>query len=158
MSSSVVCSLSLVVWSLSSVDCSLSSVNIFKHHLLWNRWADWSQISCGASMGWGNESLFARARSDDQTGRHAYIRLKPFKHLLLLNQWADCMKHGTLVCSTGDSSKAYFVPMMTLEWPRPILGQGQIYSHRLLYGKKSKTCIFQKLLQPVTWKLVDAVS
>ena len=35
------------------------SVNIFKRLLLQNRWADWSQISCGASMRRGNESLFA---------------------------------------------------------------------------------------------------
>ena len=30
-------------------------VNIFKH--LWNHWADWSQISCGASLGWGDETV-----------------------------------------------------------------------------------------------------
>ena len=33
-------------------------VNIFKHLLLRSHWADWSQISYGASLGWGNESLF----------------------------------------------------------------------------------------------------
>ena len=49
------------------------SVNIFKRLLLQNRWADWSQISCGASMGWGNESLFPGSRSHDQDGRHAHI-------------------------------------------------------------------------------------
>ena len=27
-------------------------VKIFKHLLLWSHWADWSQISYGASMGW----------------------------------------------------------------------------------------------------------
>ena len=32
-------------------------VNIFKH-LLRNYWAYWSKISYGASLGWGNESLF----------------------------------------------------------------------------------------------------
>ena len=26
-------------------------VRVFKHLLLWNHWADWSQISYGASMG-----------------------------------------------------------------------------------------------------------
>ena len=47
-----------------------------------------------------------------------------------------------LVCSFGDLSQSLFVQMMTLGWPRPILGQGQICSHRLLYGQKSKPCIF----------------
>ena len=45
---------------------------------------------------------------------------------------------------------------MTLEWPWPILRQGQIWLLRLFYGKKWKQLIFQKLLQPVTWKLVGA--
>ena len=33
------------------------SVNIFKRLLLWNRWANFAQISYGASLGWGNEKL-----------------------------------------------------------------------------------------------------
>ena len=41
-----------------------------------------------------------------------------------------------LVCSIvyGNSTKA--VQIMTLGWPWPILRQGQIWSHRLLYGRK----------------------
>ena len=34
-------------------------VNNFKHLLLQNRWADQSQILCGASLGRGNDILFA---------------------------------------------------------------------------------------------------
>ena len=45
---------------------------------------------------------------------------------------------------------------MTLEWPWPILRQGQIWSLMLFYGKKWNQWIFQKLLQPVTWKVVGA--
>ena len=41
--------------------CVYMCVNIFKHVLLWNHWADWSQISCGASLGWGNESLLKKS-------------------------------------------------------------------------------------------------
>ena len=44
---------------------------------------------------------------------------------------------------------------MTFEWPWPILRQGQIWLLMVFYGKKWKQWIFQKLLQPVTWKLVD---
>ena len=56
----VVCRLSSVVHRPSSVVCSMSSVNIFKHLLFWNHWADWNEISCGACMGSGNKSLFVR--------------------------------------------------------------------------------------------------
>ena len=67
-----------LLWSLSvrrpSVRPSIRpSVNIFKRLLLWNRWANFAQISYGASLGWGNEKLLKWSRSVDQDGRHAYI-------------------------------------------------------------------------------------
>ena len=64
-------------------------VHNFKHLLLRNRWADQSQILCGASLGRGNEILFAASGSHDQDGRHAHIWSKPFKNLLLQNRRAD---------------------------------------------------------------------
>ena len=51
-----------------------------------------------------------------------------------------------LVCSIGYSSTTNFVQVMTLGWPWPILRQGQIWSLMLLYGRKVKQWIFQKLL------------
>ena len=45
---------------------------IFKD-LLKNRLAYESQISYGASMGWGNERLFAGSGSHDQDGCHSHI-------------------------------------------------------------------------------------
>ena len=48
------------------------SSTIFKD-LLQNRLAYQSQISYGASVGWGNESLFAGSGSHDQDGHHAHI-------------------------------------------------------------------------------------
>ena len=48
-------------------------VNNFKHLLLQNRWADQSQILCGASLGRGNDILFTASGSHDQDGRHAHI-------------------------------------------------------------------------------------
>ena len=47
-------------------------VNNFKH-LLRNRLADQSQILCGASLGRGNNILFAASGSHDQDGHHAHI-------------------------------------------------------------------------------------
>ena len=50
-----------------------SVVNNFKLLLLWNRLANQNQILCGASLGRGNESLFAASESHNQDGRHAHI-------------------------------------------------------------------------------------
>ena len=52
-----------------------------------------------------------------------------------------------LICNIEYLSTAKYVQMMTLGWPWPILlGQGQFLSLMLLYGKKVKQWIFQKLL------------
>ena len=56
-----------------------------------------------------------------------------------------------LVCSIGCWSTTKFVQMMTLRWPWPILRHGQIWSLMLLYGKKIKLWIFQKLLSSMIW-------
>ena len=50
-----------------------SSSTMLKPLLLRNRSADQSQILCGASLGKGNEILFAAFGSHDQDGRHAHI-------------------------------------------------------------------------------------
>ena len=50
-----------------------ASFTMLKHLLLRNRLADQSQILCGASLGRGNEFLFAASGSHDQDGRHAHI-------------------------------------------------------------------------------------
>ena len=64
-----------------------------------------------------------------------------------------------LVCSIVYGSTTNVVQIMTLGWPWLILRQGQIWSHRLLYGKKWKLFIFfLKLLQPWVSKLLEAFS
>ena len=49
------------------------SSTMLKDLLLRNRFANQSQILCGASMGRGNDILFAASGSHDQDGRHANI-------------------------------------------------------------------------------------
>ena len=49
------------------------------------------------------------------------------------------------------SSTTKFVQIMTLGWPWSILQQEQIWSLMLLYGKKVKQWIFQKLLLSMIW-------
>ena len=55
------------------------SSTMHKHLLLRNRWADQSQILCGASLGRGNENFFAASGSHDQDGRHAHYGKNPSK-------------------------------------------------------------------------------
>ena len=50
-----------------------ASFTMLKDLLLRNRWADQSQILCGASLGRGNDILFAASGSHDRDGRHAFI-------------------------------------------------------------------------------------
>ena len=47
-----------------------------------------------------------------------------------------------LVCSIVYAGATKIVQSMTLGWSWPILGQGQIWSHRLLYGNKRKLLFF----------------
>ena len=70
-----------------------------------------------------------------------------------IDQWP-----WNLVCSIMYGSTTKLIQIMTLGWPWPILHQGQIWSHRLLYGKKWKLFIFWKLLQPKVAKLIEAFS
>ena len=56
-----------------SVRPSASSFTILKDLLLRNRLANQSQILCGASLGRGNDILFAASGSHDQDGCHAHI-------------------------------------------------------------------------------------
>ena len=49
-----------------------------------------------------------------------------------------------LVCSIMYASTTKVVQIMTLGWPWPILRWGQIWSHRLLYGRKRELSFFDK--------------
>ena len=49
------------------------NIENFKQLLLWSHLANVAQISCGASLGQGDERLLRRSRSIDQAGCHAHI-------------------------------------------------------------------------------------
>ena len=124
--------------------CRPRSLNIFSSETA----RPISQISYGASMGWGNESLFKRPRSHDQDSSHAHIwqNLKKSFSPEPKGWW-----HWNLVCSIGCLNTTKFVQMMNLGWPWPILQQGQMCSLKRLYGKKVKQWIFQKPLSSMVW-------
>ena len=56
-----------------SVRASAASSTMLKNLFLRNRFANQSQILCGASLDRGNDILFAASGSHDQDGRHAHI-------------------------------------------------------------------------------------
>ena len=82
------------------------SSTMLKHLLLRNRLTDQSQILCGASLGKGNDILFAASGSHDQDGRHAHIWSKPFNNLLLQNRRADF--HETWYVASGTPAHHIF--------------------------------------------------
>ena len=59
--------------------CVHPSINIFKQLLFWSCWANFAQISYGASLGWGNERLLTKMAAMPIYG-------KTFKNLLLQNR------------------------------------------------------------------------
>ena len=84
------------------------------------------------------------------------IHCKNLKHLLR-NQKADDLE--TWYAASGVRVLPYLFkwwPWVDRDWP--ILRQGQIWSLMLFHGKKLKQWIFQKLLQSMISKLVDAVN
>ena len=60
-----------------------------------------------------------------------------------------------LVCSIVYASTTKVVQIMTLGWPWLILCQGQIWSQRLLYGKKWQLLIFLETIAALGLKLLE---
>ena len=119
----------------------VTQIQHFKFLFLTNCLADWNQILCGAAMGWG---LIDCANGPGYMTSMAAMSIygknfKKYSSLETKGWWP-----WKLVCSIWYSSSTKFVQMMTLGWP--ILRQSQIWSRMLLYGKKVKQWIFQKLL------------
>ena len=119
--------------------------NIFKLLFLNNHLADWSQILCGVSSGWGNESLFKLFRSHDTRWPPCPYMVQSFKNLLLWNLKANDLETWYAASHTRVHATR-FVHKMPQGWPWPILRQDQIWSCMLLCSKKIKQWIFQKLL------------
>ena len=63
----------LIIICMSPIHLYGKIVENFKRLLLWSRWANVAKISCGASLGWGNEILLKWSRSNDKDDRHAHI-------------------------------------------------------------------------------------
>ena len=75
------------------------SVNIFKWLLLWSRWANFAQISYGASLGWGNEKIAKMVTVRWPRWPPCPYMVKTFKNLLLQNR--ACLMAESLHISSG---------------------------------------------------------
>ena len=120
----------------------------FKHLLLRNHWADWSQIAYGVSIWDGGTKVYS-----NDPGHMTKMATMPIygRNIKKSSSESKSRWPWNFVCSIGCSSTTKFIQMMTLGWPWPILRQGQIWSLMLLYGKKVKQSIFQKVLSSMVW-------
>ena len=69
-----------------------------------------------------------------------------------IDQWP-----WNFVCSIVYASSTKVVQIMTLGWPWHILSQGQIWSHRLLYGKKWIFFIFLETVAALGLKVAWSI-
>ena len=142
----------VILWPWSKV----TQISKLKLVFLKNSWIIWNQTSYESLRENRIENFYKWVGSHDQHGCHARIygkNLKKSSSPEQIDPWP-----WNLVCSIMYGSTTKIVQIMTLGWPWPILRQGQIWSHRLLYGKKWKLFIFWKLLQPWVSKLLEAFS
>ena len=61
------------------------------------------------------------------------------------------------VCSIVYARATKVFQIMTLGWPWPTLRQGQIWSHRLLYGKKSENYYFLETIAALGLKVAWSI-
>ena len=108
-------------------------------------WVIWNQSSYESLRDIGDENLYKWVGSHNQYGAMPIYgkNLKKSSSPEPIDRWP-----WTLVYSMVYASTTKVVQIMTLGWPWLSLHQGQIWSHRLLYGKKWKLFFFWKLLQP----------
>ena len=147
----------VILWPWSKV----TLISKFKLVFLKNRWAIWNQ----SSLRFQSSNLFF-SKTVGQFGTK--VHMKAWRRIdmkINTNELGHMTKMATmpiygknlkkssspepidqwpwnLVCSIVYVSTTKIVQIISLGWPWPILRQGQIWSHRLLYGKKWKLFIF----------------
>ena len=141
----------VVLWPWSKV----TQISKLKLVFLKNSWAIWNQSSYET---WGRMGMKIYTNELGHMTNMAAMpiygkNLKKSSSPEPIDWWP-----WNLVCSIVYGSTTKIVQIMTLGWPWPILCQGQIWSHRLLYCKKWKLFIYWKLLQPWVSQLLVAFS
>ena len=125
----------VILWPWSKV----TQISKLKLVLLKNSRAIWIQSSYESLRGNRNENLYKWVgHMTNMAAMPIYSKnLKKSSSPEPIDRWP-----WNLVCSIVYGSSTKIVQIMTLGWPWPILRQGQIWSHRLLYGKKWKLLFF----------------
>ena len=99
------------------------NVQNFKRLLLWSLWANFAQISCGASLSWGNERLLKWSRLVDPRWLPCPYMVKTFKNFLLHNR--GCLGAESLHKPSGTGGILTFDQKLfwleILRWPSSCL-------------------------------------
>ena len=117
------------------------SVNIFKRLPLWNRWANFSQISYGASLGWGELKIAKMVAVHwPRWPPHPYM-VKTFKNLLLQN-W-ECLGAEPLQESSGMGGLPKLLKELSYVDIWPFYGKVKFASQCICMGKTFKNLLLQ---------------
>ena len=150
--------------------CSLRSQSCLKHLAKWVNEVEWVSKVKVILWPWSKNLFFSKTVGRFGTKVHmkAWRRIGMKKYTNELGHmtnmaamliYAKNLKKSSspkaidrcpwnIVCSIVYGSTAKDVQIIILVWPWPNLPQSQIWSRRLLYGKKCKKIFFWKLLQP----------
>ena len=125
----------------SSVRASVRpSVNIFKRLLLWSRWANFAQISYGASLGWGRKIAKMVAVRWPRWPPCPYM-VKTFKNLLLQNR--ECLGAEPLQESSGTGGLPKLLKELSYVDVWPFYGKVKFASLCICMGKTFKNLLLQ---------------
>ena len=117
------------------------SVNIFKRLLLWNRWANFAQISYGASLGWGERKTAKMvAVRWPRWPPHPYM-VKTFKNLLLQNR--EFLGAEPLQESSGMGGLPKLLKELSYVDVWPFYGKVKFASLCICIGKTFKNLLLQ---------------
>ena len=116
------------------------NVQNFKQLLLWSLWANFAQISYGASLGWGNEKLLKWSRCWPRWPPRPYME-KTFKNLLLQNQ--ECLGAEPLLKSSGMGGLPTLLKELLYVDVWPFYGKVKFASLCIWMGKTFKNLLLQ---------------
>ena len=134
-----------------------SSVNIFKHLLLWNHRANWTQISYRGSLGWGNQSFFQMVLVTwPRWPPRPYMVKPPLKIFFTRTRRPMILGLGMLhlgcgafqVCSNDD-------PRLTLTY---LKSRSNLLSNAFKWEIVLKSLFFWKLLKPKSLFSLDMLN
>ena len=117
------------------------SVNIFKQLLLWSRWANFAQISYGASLGWGEGKIAKMVAVCWPRWPPCPYMVKIFKNLLLQNR--ECLGAEPLQESSGTRGLPKFLKELPYVDVWPFYSKVKFASLCICMGKTFKNLLLR---------------